>query len=117
MAEPRVPGHWLESPLWSFTRAGSLTASSVPDCDVLFIDTSHGYAQTVAELTRLAPKVLKGGRILMHDTKLQDPPFEPLAVARALDHWCAESRQSWRELGGRYGLGEILIEERISDAG
>jgi len=111
VAEPQVPGHWLASPLWTFTRGRSETAR-LPGCDILFIDTSHEHAQTLAELRHLAPAVLAGGRILLHDTKLDDPPFEPLAVARAADDWCKEAGRSWRELGGRYGLGEIVIEER-----
>lgn len=106
--EPRVPSWWLESPLWTFTRASSLEVDA-PECDVLFIDTSHTYADTVAELERLVPLVTPGGVVLCHDTRLRNPPFEPLAVARALDDYCAKTGLPWLELGGRYGLGEIEV--------
>jgi len=109
--EPHVPSWWLSSPLWSFTRASSLEAA-VPQCDVLFIDTSHTYSDTFEELRRLVPLVAPGGLVLCHDTKLSRPPFEPLAVARALDGYCAETGRAWLELGGEFGLGEIQVPGR-----
>lgn len=105
---PRVPAWWHDSPLWTFTRASSLDAGPRA-ADVLFIDTSHEYEATIAELARHVPAVRPGGLVLCHDTRLADPPFEPYAVARALDAWCAEAGLSWAELGGRYGLGEITL--------
>ena len=106
--EPSVPSWWVSSGRWTFTRASSLAATP-PPCQVLFIDTSHAYADTVAELCRLVPLVQPGGVVLCHDTKLTHAPFEPLAVARALDDYCAETGREWSELGGMLGLGEILI--------
>jgi predicted O-methyltransferase YrrM len=107
---PRVPPWWHDSGLWTFTRTSSLNpALGPPECDVLFLDTSHAYDDTVAELGRLVPAVRPGGLVLCHDTRLTDPPFEPYAVARALDAWCEQAGRSWAELGGRYGLAEIAL--------
>jgi len=108
---PQVPGRWLRSPLWTFTRCSSLAAEP-PAVDVLFIDTSHEYEATLAELRHLVPAVLPGGLVLMHDTKLDRPGFDPCAVARALDTWSAETGIAWHELGGHYGLGEIFISKK-----
>lgn len=105
---PQVPAWWHDSPLWSFSMTSSLEALA-PAADVLFIDTSHAYEATIAELTRHVPAVRPGGLVLCHDTRLADPPFEPYAVARALDDWCGETGREWVELGGRYGLGEVTI--------
>jgi Methyltransferase domain len=104
--EPRVPPWWPASGLWTFTRGSSLDVEA-PPCDVLFLDTSHTYDDTLAELRRLVPLVVPGGLVLCHDTKLAKPPFEPLAVARALDTYCAQTGLSWAELGGEFGLAEM----------
>jgi predicted O-methyltransferase YrrM len=108
-ADPRVPAWWHDSPLWTFTRQDSAAADIPGLVDVLFIDTSHDYQATLGELDRHAHAVRSGGLILLHDTKLADPPFDPLAVARALDAWCPPRGLEWDELGGHYGLGQITI--------
>jgi len=114
--EPQVPGWWHTSGLWTFTRGNSLGAVLAGPVDLLFIDTAHEYDATKAELSRLAPAVRAGGRVLLHDTKLDRRGFDPLAVARALDDWCPAHGLTWRELGGYYGLGEITISGRIPRA-
>ena len=108
VAWPQVPEWWHRSPHWAFANMSSLDAVTEA-VDVLFIDTSHAYGETMAELRRHVPSVKPGGLVLMHDTKLDRPPFEPYAVARALDDYCAETGRAWSELGGMLGLGEILI--------
>lgn len=110
---PAVPLEWLQSPLWSFLQADDTSAQAqvwLPaECDVLFIDTSHDYHHTFEELRLYVPRVAPGGLVLCHDTKLTNPPFDPLAVARALDDYCAETGRAWLELGGQFGLGEIQV--------
>jgi predicted O-methyltransferase YrrM len=107
---PAVPAWWRELDRWCFTQGSSLDAQpGAGECDVLFLDTSHAYDDTLRELARWVPHVVPGGLVLCHDTQLTGPPFEPLAVARALDGYCASTGLEWRELGGHYGLGEITI--------
>jgi hypothetical protein len=107
---PQTPAWWQGLDSWCFTRGSSLDAQpGAGECDVLFIDTSHGYDATLRELARWVPHVVPGGLVLCHDTKLADPPFEPYAVARALGAYCGSTGLEWRELGGHYGLGEIEI--------
>jgi predicted O-methyltransferase YrrM len=105
---PQVPGHWLESALWTFT-CGDDMAAVLPQpvhVDVLFIDTSHAYGHTIAELYKFVPRVMPGGVVLLHDTEWR-PPDHP--VAQALDTYCAEMNWKWRNHPGSFGLGEIEI--------
>jgi predicted O-methyltransferase YrrM len=104
---------WEASGRWTFLRGDDLevTPEESPGVplrpDVLFIDTSHTYEHTLAELCRLVPSVAAGGVVLMHDTLLtwDHPEYQ---VAKALDTFCGETGRSWAEIsGGRYGLGEI----------
>jgi cephalosporin hydroxylase len=85
-------------------------ADRLPDqIDVLFIDTSHHYEQTLAELNLYGPKATM---ILLHDTELEDPymrpPTDPLFPLRtAIDDWCAKTGRQWTNRTGCYGLGVI----------
>lgn len=60
----------LEGTAYNFTQQSSLDIT-IPDCDLLFIDTLHKYIQLIAELNRHADKVKK--YIIMHDTNLEGP--------------------------------------------
>ena len=103
--EPKVPGYWARTGRWELTVADDLDVEPKL-CDVLFIDTSHEYEHTLAELRKFVPAVLPGGVVLCHDT-LNWPGD---GVARALDTYCAEEGLEWEEIGhGRYGLGRITI--------
>lgn len=117
-----VPPSWAGTGLWSFLAAGDLSPAAgefIPDdLDVLFIDTSHHYGHTLAELCAHGPRVVPGGVILMHDTELTreqigayegtlPPGGQHLPVAAALDTWCATAGQTWTERPGSYGLGVI----------
>jgi glycosyltransferase involved in cell wall biosynthesis len=110
---PSVPRHWHKSPLWTFTQADDLTYEPPSQVDVLFADTSHDYGHTLAELERFVPCVVAGGRVLVHDTKLKTPheapAQEPFPVRRALTAFCGARGLSWKEHGGVYGLGEIVM--------
>lgn len=76
--------------------------------DVLFIDSSHHYDHTLAELRLYGPRART---ILLHDTELEHPdgaPAEPaFPVKTAIEEWCAETGRSWRNLTNCYGLGII----------
>jgi predicted O-methyltransferase YrrM len=124
-APPTVPDQWTKCGYWTFKQADDLDVT--PEIEgwpssyhVLFIDTSHEYLHTLAELRRFVPYVLAGGVVLCHDTNLPGRQ-----VARALDDFCAEYGQlaqvlpwqagvhqprgalKWTERGGRCGLGVI----------
>ena len=89
----RVPQHWHASLLWTFTIGDDLAlAGDAPRCDVLFIDTSHAYQQTIDELLTYVPLVRDGGVILLHDTELERPELAPpddppFPVRRAVEHF------------------------------
>ena len=135
-----VPDWWRDTGFWSFLAAddlGERAARWLPArLDILFIDTSHLYGHTLAELRAYAPRVRSGGMVLCHDTELRrdagvmtskvtgdawlraaaDGPEYP--VAAALDAYCAEAGLAWerQEVPAVvisdepfYGLGTILV--------
>jgi len=111
-------GPFGASPRWTFVHGDDMNPavqSLLPaQADVLFIDTSHEYEHTVAELRAYMPRVAPGGIALFHDTNLSgwggSPPREgDPEVAQALDAWCAETGLSWENLPGEYGLGVIRL--------
>lgn len=98
------------STYWTFTAGDSADPAIVncqpPEIDVLFIDTSHDYAQTLAELWAYVPRLTPGGTALLHDTK---GSYDDFGVRRALDIFCAETGRTWAELPGCQGLGVITL--------
>lgn len=117
IAAPEVPAHWHDLPFWHFTRGDDIQPAVVraqpAACDVLFIDTSHQYDHTLAELQLYVPKVKPGGVVLCHDTQFAPPGRdlgEPIGeVAKALDAYCAEAGLSWENRPGFYGMGIIRL--------
>jgi predicted O-methyltransferase YrrM len=123
IAEPRVPEHWRRLDRWHL-RIGHDLDPGVLDwapqqCDVLFIDTSHDYEHTLAELRAYVPRVRPGGVVLCHDTELMQPlpqevgyrPQPPYPVLNALQTYCTESGMDWENRPGCSGLGVIQIPE------
>lgn len=113
---PAVPPLFWQCGLWT-CRIGDdcdpVIADALPaQLDVLFIDTSHHYDHTLAELRLYVPRVRPGGTVLMHDTELEQPEGfdgEPFPVARAIDTYCAEAGLAWDNRPGCFGLGVIHI--------
>jgi predicted O-methyltransferase YrrM len=113
---PQVPPEWFASDQWSVLVGDDLALAHLlpPVVDVLFIDTSHQYGQTVAELAAYVPKVKPGGVVLLHDTELErpeaglpdDPPFP---VRQAVDEFCAAHGLTPEYVPGCNGLGVIRI--------
>jgi predicted O-methyltransferase YrrM len=101
---------WKHCEHWTFT-AGDSTSPGVINCqpaqvDVLFIDSGHEFDLTVRELRAYIPRVVPGGTVLLHDTRLH---YDNYGVKRALDAYCAETGRIWHDLPGQYGLGLIHI--------
>ena len=117
--QPQVPREWHDDPSWHLLRADDLSQQAkdwLPAaCDVLFIDTSHTYGHTLAELREYVPRVAPGGTVLLHDTQFLatgggngDDAGEPAGeVAAALDAYCGETGRKWENRPGSYGLGVI----------
>ena len=118
IADPEVPDHWRE-PMWlgpwEFLKADDVSPAAqgwLPlECDILFIDTSHTFEQTLAELRLYVPRVKPGGVVLLHDTEWEPPghatDYPTGTVTEALNAYCEESGLSWVNRTGSYGLGII----------
>jgi cephalosporin hydroxylase len=109
---------WARHPSWTFIQGDDMDAtvqSLLPaQCDLLFIDTSHEYEHTLAELRAYMPRVAPGGVALFHDTHLMGwPGYEwdrdVSPVWAALDEYCAEAGLRWEDMPGKYGLGVIRV--------
>ena len=108
--QPRVPASWEQSGLWTLTVAddlGELPGLHGMRFDVLFIDTSHSLAHTLAELERFVPLTVPGGRVLLHDSVMFP------GVREALDAFCPLEGLSWAEWGGKWGMGEIAVPHAV----
>jgi predicted O-methyltransferase YrrM len=113
LGRPHVP--WHQHPQWTFLLGDDLAlVGELPDCDILFIDTSHHYRHTLAELEAYITKVRPGGVVLLHDTELErpdgappdDPPFP---VRAAVDEFCDVYGFVPEYVEGCYGLGVIRV--------
>jgi cephalosporin hydroxylase len=104
---------------WTFIQSDDLDQNiykRLPVADVVFIDTSHMYAHTLAELNLYKWKVRPGGKIVLHDTELARPegwtrqqPVYPVKTAVA--EFCAEEGWHAKFLPNCYGLGIIDVPE------
>jgi cephalosporin hydroxylase len=113
---PQVPIWLADTGLWTFHVGDDLSVpilDALPErADIVFIDTSHYYDHTLAELRTYVPRVKRGGLVLCHDTELEVPPDWPgihYPVRNALDHFCAETGRTWVNIPGDSGLGVIRI--------
>ncbi len=109
----------FEHERWTFLRGNDLSREIVRalpvDVDVVFIDTSHDYQQTLAELNTYRWKVRAGGKIVLHDTELAHPigvRAEPLyPVKTAIEEFCHDNLLTWMNHPECYGLGVIDMPE------
>ena len=60
--------YYIDNPQWKFISGDSLKVEVNGIFDVILIDTSHVYEQTVAEMKRYVPKLKTNGLLFMHDT-------------------------------------------------
>lgn len=84
---PGIPAEVVDHPQWTFVRGDDVTVvdQAPRPIDVLFIDTSHEYEHTLAELNAYAPLVRSGGVVVLHDT---NPALWP-ECAQAVWDWVA----------------------------
>jgi len=114
---PTVPDHWFDIPHWNFLQADDMSAEAdnwLPNtADILFLDTSHTYNHTLAELELYVPRVKSGGICFFHDTQFAPPGHdlgEPIGeVARALNNYCSKIGLTWENRAGFYGLGILKV--------
>jgi cephalosporin hydroxylase len=85
--------------------------------DLLFIDTDHAYAHTLAELDLYGPRVRSGGVIVLHDTENEQPEQHgesiglqpPFPVRVAMEQWAeAQGFATWNDPAS-WGLGVIYV--------
>ena len=100
------------SSLWTFIHGDDMNPGvqgKLPrDVDVLFIDTSHEYEHTVAELEIFMPRVAPHGIALFHDTRFVFADWDGSSlppVGQALDEYCKKEGKTWMDFPGQYGLG------------
>ncbi len=101
---------------WTFIQGNDLdpvVIERLAPADIVFIDTSHLWEQTVAELATYLRLVKPGGRIVCHDTQLRRPegsPPRPLFPVRtAIKEFVEREHLEWHEYTDCYGLGVIQI--------
>lgn len=107
---PQVPAEVSQHPRWTCAVGDDLwLAGEAPECDVLFIDTSHAYQHTLDELNAYSAKARKV--ILLHDTQLEHPDGvtgPPFPVRTAVFDWHATNRGwAWMEFTHNHGLGVL----------
>jgi len=82
--------------------------------EIVFIDTSHTYDHTAAELEAYIALVKPGGVIVLHDTENripEDAPLRPLfPVKKAVIEFCEARGLHWLNLPNNNGLGIIRTE-------
>jgi len=109
---------WTGIPEWTFIHGDDMDPAvqgRLPgEVDVLFIDTSHYYDHTLAELEFYVPRVASGGVVLCHDTRWIPAlaasmtgwdGTTPPPVRQALDDYCARTGRKWAEIPDGYGMG------------
>jgi cephalosporin hydroxylase len=115
---PKVPAEFWDCGVWRFVKADDLTFVHDDPVDVLFIDTSHHFDQTLAELHRFHDIVCLDGCIILHDTELRHPegapPGDPdYPVAEAIRRFIDDVSE-WQAdfYSGSYGLA-VLTRRRM----
>lgn len=101
---------------WTFIQGDDLDpaiTSTLAPADIVFIDTSHLYDQTVKELNVYRWLVKPGGVIVLHDTMLERPEGAPLRprypVRVAVEEFCDAEGYEWHNIPDCWGLGIIQL--------
>lgn len=111
------PENIPEFPHWDYIQGDDLdpaVISQLSSAEIVFIDTSHTYDQTAAELRAYRPLVRRGGRIVCHDTQLEHPPGAPLVpafpVRQAVVEYVEAEGLRWTEYEDSFGLAVIEVD-------
>lgn len=112
-----LPGRARLNPVVGNDLDPAVVAQVPAFCDLLFVDSSHDYDHTVAELDLYGPKVVPGGVIVLHDTENEHPedtepaigPQDPFPVRRAMVEYAESRSLRFSEDSGSYGLGIIYV--------
>ena len=107
-------GEW---PGWEFIQGDDLDAkvfAQLEPAEIVFIDTSHHYRQTLSELNLYRWLVKPGGVMVLHDTELAvpegAPPTDPrYPVKTAMVEFCATNGFDYTLIQECWGLGLIKI--------
>ena len=102
---------------WTFIQGDDLNPDVVDMLDpaeIVFIDTSHLYEQTVHELNLYRWLVKPGGVIVLHDTMLPVPETAPpghprFPVRRAVEEFCEANRYEFFNFPNCWGLGIVKV--------
>ncbi len=93
---------------WTFTQCDDLEYECDREYDLIFIDTSHKYDQTLLELEKFSKFIKTGKTIFLHDTHLSPD------VARAIKSFMLADQKKHKskrwiheECGTLYGLGML----------
>jgi predicted O-methyltransferase YrrM len=105
---------------WNFIQSDDLDSElllSLNAADIVFIDTSHLYDQTIKELYAYLPLVRDGGLLVLHDTELMIPetatPLEPLyPVKKAVLEFIDETRFDFVIHEDCWGLAVIEVKKK-----
>lgn len=105
-----------EFPHWSFIQGDDLAPdvlARLEPADIVFIDTSHLYDQTVRELATYRWLVRTPGLIVCHDTRLERPegaPIRPLfPVRKAVAEFVNVNGFDAMEFPDSWGLAVIKV--------
>lgn len=118
IAQPTYPQWWHETDSWELfvgdDMSEAIRACAPQAVDVLFIDTSHAYEHTLAELRTYGPRVRPGGVILLHDVEVERFPElpgsePPYPVRLAVERYCADAGLDFTIHRGFHGLAVIEV--------
>lgn len=103
-------------PHWAFIQNDDChpdVLREVADADIVFIDTSHLYEQTLLELRVYQHLLRRPGLIVLHDTMLERPEGAParprFPVRTAIEEFCADEGYEWSNDERCWGLGVIEV--------
>lgn len=95
---------------WRFIQGDDLdpkVLAQFAEAEIVFIDTTHTYGQTMSELITYRRLVRPGGYFVLHDTELVIGGIQPVKLAA--EALCAREGFEWTNDERFPGLGEIRV--------